>query len=63
MIAREAKIDLATAVFGMGAIRAAAADGTAALINPRGIIRARVYHSRDKVDYPNGIWVAESDEI
>jgi hypothetical protein len=63
VIAREAKIDLATAVFGMGAIRAAAADGTAALINPRGIIRARVYHSRDKVDYPNGIWVAESDEI
>lgn len=32
-------------------------------INPRCIVRARIYHSRDRVEYPNGIWVAEADEV
>jgi hypothetical protein len=63
VIARDEHVDLASAVFGSGAICAHGADGTAVLINPKGIVRARVYHSRDKVEYPNGIWVAESDDI
>jgi len=26
-------------------------------------VRARVYHSRDHVVYPEGIWVAEADQL
>ncbi len=32
-------------------------------INPRNIVRARIYHSEQKVNYPNGLWFAESDDI
>ncbi len=32
-------------------------------INPRNIVRARVYHSKDQVNYPTGLWCAEADDI
>jgi hypothetical protein len=32
-------------------------------INPRCIVRSRMYHSRQKVDYPEGLWFAEADDI
>jgi hypothetical protein len=32
-------------------------------INPKCIVRSRVYHSRDKVDFPEGLWFAEADDV
>jgi hypothetical protein len=32
-------------------------------INTRCIVRSRVYHSRQQVDYPDGLWFAEADDI
>ena len=32
-------------------------------INTRCIVRSRVYHSRQQVDYPEGLLVAEADDL
>ena len=37
-------------------------DGTL-YVNTRCIVRSRVYHSRQKVDYPEGLWFAEADDV
>jgi hypothetical protein len=34
-----------------------------AFINPRSIVRARVYHSLQSVDYPAGLLCLEADDI
>lgn len=56
-------INLIDAVFGLPAITATAPPNLTTYINPKTIIRARVYHSKDRVNYPSGIWVAEADDI
>ena len=55
--------DLAAAIFNTPAIIATFAPEGTLYINPKCIVRARVYHSRDHVIYPEGIWVAEADEL
>jgi len=37
-------------------------DGTL-YINPKCITRARIYHSKDQVNYPDGFWMAEAEDI
>jgi hypothetical protein len=32
-------------------------------INPKCIVRSRVYHSRHQVDFPEGLWFAEADDV
>ena len=32
-------------------------------VNTKCIVRSRVYHSRQKVNYPEGLWFAEADDI
>lgn len=32
-------------------------------VNPRCLVRMRVYHSKQRVNYPDGLWFAESDDI
>jgi hypothetical protein len=44
-------------------ISAAIPGGGAIYINPRALVRARIYHSLREVIYPDGILVAEADEI
>ena len=45
------------------AIVATFAPNGTVLINPRNVVRARIYHSENKVNYPHGLWFAESDDI
>ena len=54
---------LVTAIFGGGALVATWAPHGTLYINPKCIVRTRVYHSRDRVDYPNGLWFAEANDI
>ncbi len=49
--------------FGVPAIAASIDAQGAVYINPRSIVRARVYHSRDQVNFSDGFWMAEADDI
>ena len=60
---RVADKPLAELIFGASAITATFDPGGTLYVNPKCIVRARVYHSKDKVDYPQGIWVAEADDV
>jgi hypothetical protein len=50
-------------VFAAPAITATFAPHGTVYINPKCVVRARVYHSKAEVNYPDGIWVAEADDI
>lgn len=54
---------LAQSIFGLPAVTATYEPDGTVFINPRNIVRARVYHSLDKINYPAGIWVADADDI
>ena len=54
---------LVESIFGGGALVATFAPHGTVYINPKCIVRTRVYHSRDPVDYPDGLWVADADVI
>jgi hypothetical protein len=54
---------LVDAIFGGAALVLSYAPNGTVYVNPKCIVRTRVYHSRDTVDYPDGLWVAEADEI
>ena len=55
--------DLADCLFSPPALTAVFEPNGTVYINPKCIVRARIYHSRDRVVYPMGIWVAEADDI
>jgi hypothetical protein len=55
-------LDLGHELLGVPAITASTPTGVA-YINPRCVVRARVYHSKDRVNYPSGMWFAEADDI
>lgn len=60
---RVANISLVDAIFGAPAITGSfESDGTV-YINPKAIVRARIYHSISEVTYPTGIWVATADDV
>lgn len=50
-------------LFTMPVITAVIPGGGAIYINPRALVRARIYHSLREVRYPDGVLVAEADEI
>ncbi|MBL8382377.1 MAG: hypothetical protein JNM90_04840 [Burkholderiales bacterium] len=54
---------LAELVFGAPAITATFAPDGTVFINPKCLVRARVYHSLQEVAYPAGLWFAEADDI
>lgn len=60
---RVGPVDLVGEVFSRGALCASFAPNGTVYINPKCVVRARIYHSRDRVDVPNGLWVAEADDI
>lgn len=45
------------------AITAVLPAGGALYVNPKSLVRVRIYHSKHEVVYPSGIFVAEADEI
>jgi len=51
------------ALFGVPALTASIDPDGMLYINPKCIVRVRIYHSRSEVVYPRGIWFAEADEI
>ncbi len=57
------KISLVDAFFGAPVIPATFAPHGTVYINTKTIVRARVYHSKDKINYPPGLWFAEADDI
>ena len=59
----ESDTSLVDSIFSLPAVTATYEPDGTVFINPRCIVRARIYHSRDQVTYPSGIWVAEADEI
>lgn len=54
---------LVDSIFGLPAITATFEPDGTLFINPKTLVRARVYHSKDRVSYPDGIWIAEADDI
>ena len=55
--------NLVQGFFGVPAIAASIDAQGAVYINPKSIVRARVYHSRDQVSFSDGFWMAEADDI
>ena len=55
--------DLVKEIFGVPSIAVSNPQTGAVYINPKCIVRARVYHSRDRINFPSGLWVAEADDI
>lgn len=60
---RVAEVSLVDAIFGVPAICADFDPDGTLYINPKALVRARVYHSVSQVSYPAGIWVASADEV
>ncbi|NJD33601.1 MAG: hypothetical protein FIA96_01960 [Betaproteobacteria bacterium] len=60
---RVATVSRGGAIFGLPAITASFEPHGTVYINPKCIVRARIYHSQDRVNYPDGIWVASADDI
>lgn len=58
-----AKTPLTGLIFGVPAITATFEPGGTVYINPKCIVRTRVYHSMKVVSYPTGLWCAEADDI
>jgi hypothetical protein len=54
---------LVAAFFHTPAIMASYPPNGTIYINTRCLVRSRVYHSRQKVDYPEGLWFAEADDV
>ena len=54
---------LVDAFFHQPVIMASYAPNGTVYINPKCIVRSRVYHSRQEVDFPDGLWFAETDDI
>ena len=54
---------LTSVIFGQAAVTATFEPDGTAFINPRAIVRARVYHSLQSVEYPMGLWCLEADDI
>lgn len=59
-VTREPLTDM---IFTQPAVTATFEPHGTAFINPRSIVRARVYHSLQSVQYPAGLWCLEADEI
>jgi hypothetical protein len=55
--------NLVQEIFGVPAISAGIDTAGIIYINPKSIVRARVYHSRDQIKFRNGFWMAEADDI
>lgn len=51
------------ALFQEPAITASLPGGGTLYVNPKSLVRARIYHSNQELNYPSGIFVAEADEI
>lgn len=56
-------VNLVDEFFQVPAITATFSPHGTIYINPKSIVRARVYHSKDRVSYPTGLWCAEADDI
>ena len=59
----ESDTSLIDAIFGLPAVTATFDPNGTVYINPKCIVRARIYHSKDQVNYPPGTWLAEADDI
>ena len=57
------EIPLVESIFGVPAITARIGETGVLYVNPKCIVRARVYHSSGEVSYPDGLWFAEADDI
>lgn len=55
--------NLADQFFGAPAIVAQFEPNGMLYINPKTLVRARVYHSKDRINAPTGLWMAEADDI
>lgn len=56
-------INIIDEFFRVPAICATYSPNGTVYINPRNIIRARIYHSKDRVNLPDGFWMAEAEDI
>ena len=54
---------LVEAFFHPPAIMASYPPNGTLYINTRCIVRSRVYHSRQQVEYPEGLWFSEADDV
>lgn len=63
VLGRVTSMSLPEALFGVAAIAASIKPHGALYINPKAVVRYRVYHSISRIDYPAGLWFAEADDI
>jgi hypothetical protein len=63
VLGKVTKTPLVDTLFGEPAIAAAFGHSGMVYINTRCMVRARLYHSKAEVNYPDGIWMAEADDI
>lgn len=63
LIGAVGETNLVEEFFGVPAIAASISGAGKIYINPKAIVRARVYHSRDRISFSAGFWTAEADDI
>lgn len=56
-------VNIVDELFGAPAICADSPAGGTLYINPKGVTRARIYHSKDRIEHLNGFWMAEAEDI
>jgi hypothetical protein len=60
---RVGKSDIVDELFGAHALCASVPTRGVVFVNPATIVRARIYHSKDRIEHPDGLWMAEADDI
>lgn len=63
LVGRVTKSALIEQVFGAPTICATFPTDGVLYVNPGAITRARIYHSAQDVPLPDGVWMAEADEV
>ena len=63
VLGRVTGTSLVDTLFAGPAITATFGQSGMVYVNTRSMVRARLYHSKAEVNYPDGIWVAEADDI
>lgn len=63
VLGRVTRMSLPDLLLGESATVATIKPHGAIYVNPRTVVRFRVYHSVGKIEYPAGLWFAEADDI
>lgn len=60
---RITNLSISEAIYGPPALTASFGGNGTIYVNPKAIVRARIYHSHTAIETPPGLWAADADDI